>query len=258
MSYALVTGASKGIGLYIATELAKRQYNVLLVARDAAQLQQAATQLSSTYKVEAHYLPVDLSQPGAVQQVYDWCRQNSYNISILVNNAGYGISGAFAQSSIAANNSMLQVNMHALVDLCTLLLPSLQQQPKAYILNIASTAAYQSVPYLSLYAASKAFVLTFSRGLRYELRKTPVSVTCISPGPTNTNFAKYAGVTSAKALKAAEKVNMQPEVVAQMAVNAMFAGKKELITGWLNKLTVFFVWLLPKSIIEKTAAGIYE
>lgn len=258
MKYALITGASKGIGRYIALDLASRQYNVLLIARDAAQLQALATEINTTYGVQAQYLGIDLSQPEAAQQVFDWCTQQQYNISILVNNAGYGLNGAFTSHSTTANHNMMQVNMHALVDLCTLFLPMLKQQPKAYILNIASSAAYQAVPYLSLYAASKAFVLTLSRGLSFELRKTPVSVTCVCPGATDTNFAHAAGITSPKAIKAAEKVNMQPQAVAAIAVKAMFAGKKEVVTGVVNKLAAFFVWLLPKVVAEKTAAGIYE
>ncbi|RFM27674.1 SDR family NAD(P)-dependent oxidoreductase [Deminuibacter soli] len=258
MKYALITGASKGIGKDIANELAARQYNVLLIARDSTQLQAAAQEISHTHKVDAQYLSIDLSKPDAAQEVFNWCTQNKFDISVLVNNAGYGLNGVFGTHSLSENNNMMQVNMNVLVDLCALLLPQLKAQPKAYILNIASSAAYQAVPYLSLYAASKAFVLTFSRGLHYELRKSPVSVTCVCPGATDTNFASRANITSAKAIKAAEKFNMAPQTVARIAVEGMLAGKKEVITGALNKLAAFFVWLLPKSVAEKTAAGIYE
>lgn len=257
MTYALITGASKGIGKAIATELARRQYNVLLVARSEGELRQLASQLAKTYSIQADYLPVDLSAPGAAQQVFDWCKTRQYTVQTLVNNAGYGLSGPFEQYTVAEHENMMAVNMTALMQLCRLFLPALKQQPQAYILNIASSAAYQALPGLSLYAATKAFVLTFSRGLHQELRRTSVSVTAVSPGSTDTDFALRAQVGE-KALKAAEKVNMTPEAVAKIAVAGMLAGKTEVITGVINKLGAFAAWLLPKGFVERTAGKIYE
>jgi short-subunit dehydrogenase len=176
---------------------------------------------------------------------------------MLVNNAGYGLSGPLEKYTIAENINMMQVNMIVPVHLCQLFLPVLRQQTKSYILNIASSAAYQAIPYLSVYAATKVFILNFSRGLRQELRGTPVSVTCISPGATDTDFVVRAKV-GAKGLKTADKVNMSPEAVAEIAVKAMYAGKAEVITGLLNKVGAFFVWLLPKGLVERTAMKIYE
>lgn len=260
MAYALITGSNKGIGKYIAIELAAKGYDLLLVARNENDLATVAKEITGQYKVKVAYLSNDLSKADAAKNVYDWCVRENYlpAIQVLVNNAGYGVSGLFMNHDIAAHTAMMQVNMQALVEMCYYFIPHLQKQSQAYLLNIASSAAYQAVPYLSAYAASKAFVLNFSRGLRYELKNTSVSVTCVSPGSTDTAFAERAGVNSPKAVKMAAKVNMTPEVVAQMAVKAMFAKKTELITGWLNKLTVFFVGLMPKKFVEKTAAGIYE
>jgi uncharacterized protein len=152
---------------------------------------------------------------------------------------------------------MMLLNMITPVHMCQLFLPGLKAQSKSYILNIASSAAYQAVPNLSLYAATKSFVLSFSRGLRQELVKTNVSVTCICPGATDTDFANRAQIGE-KGLKAAEKVNMEPGDVAKIAVQKMFAGKAEVITGAINKLGAFMVWLLPKGLVEKTAMKIYE
>lgn len=257
MTYALITGASKGIGKAIATELARRQFNVLLVARSDDQLRQLADQLRQTYGVQADYLAVDLSANDAAQRVFDWCQMRTYVVQTLVNNAGYGLSGPFETYSIAEHENMMAVNMTALMQLCRLFLPVLRQQPNAYILNIASSAAYQAVPGLSLYAATKAFVLTFSRGLHQELRKTSISVTAVSPGSTDTEFAARARVGE-KALKAAEKINMTPDAVAKIAVDSMLAGKIEVITGVVNKLGAFAAWLLPKGFVERTAGKIYE
>ena len=258
MSYALITGASKGIGKAIAGELAARKMNLLLVARSTGLLEALAKELTAMHGIEAHTLALDLSDPAAPANIHDWVQRQGYQVSILVNNAGYGLSGAFDTHSAKEHTDMMRVNMNVPVELTALLLPELRRQPQAYILNIVSSAAYQAVPGLSAYAASKAFMLNFTRGLRYELRRSNVSVTAVSPGATDTDFASRAQITGQKAVKAAERFNMTPETVAKMAVDAMYARKAELVTGFVNKLAAFFVWLLPKSITEKTAAGLYE
>lgn len=257
MSFAIITGASKGIGKAIAEELAARKINLLLVARSSALLEELAIRLSSQYQVSVDYLSLDLAQPDAVEQIMKRIAERQYKIQILVNNAGYGLSGRFTAYDAKEHQEMMQVNMMVPVALCRQMIPLLQAQAQAYILNIASTAAYQAVPGLSVYAASKAFVLNFSRGLHYELRNTSISVTAVSPGSTDTEFAHRAKVGD-KARKTAEKVNMTPQAVAKLAVNAMFARKTELITGVINKLGAFFAWLLPKKLVEKASAGIYE
>jgi uncharacterized protein len=257
MSYALITGASRGIGLAIATELAKRNLNLLLVARSGEALERIGRELTAQYGVQVRSLALDLADPAAPQQVLDWCQTNGYVVSVLVNNAGYGLSGSFEQYSVADNLAMMQVNMTALVALTQLFLPQLRQQQRAYILNIASSTAYQALPGMSLYAATKVFVLNFSRGLHHELSGTSVSVTSVSPGATDTGFNDRAQIGE-KAREAAKKVVMTPEVVAKQAVAAMYAGKAEIITGAINKLGAFAAWLLPKSLVEKTAYKIYK
>jgi short-subunit dehydrogenase len=257
MNYALITGASKGIGRAIAEQLAKRNTNVLLVARSEDLLKELAQQVIDNYKIDAKYLAIDLSLTTASQDISNWIFENNFSVNILVNNAGYGLSGAFTKYTFQQHSDMMQVNMTVPVQLTHLLLPILQKQPASYILNIASSAAYQAVPGLSVYAASKSFVLSFSRGLKYELRKTNVSVTVVCPGATDTDFPNRAEVTTEKAKKLAAQFNMQPKAVAEQAVNAMFAKKSEVVTGFVNKLNLFLTWLLPKKILEKAAADIY-
>ncbi|BFG69727.1 SDR family oxidoreductase [Sediminibacterium sp. KACHI17] len=257
MKYALITGASKGIGKAIAQELAARGVHLVLVARDKHLLEELAAGLSVKHNIDVRYCSLDLALPDAVQQLYNWILQQQVQINILVNNAGYGLSGPFESYTASEHKDMMRVNMTVPVELTSALLPDLKQNHPSYILNIVSSAAYQSVPGLSTYAASKAFMLNFSRGLRYELRKKGVSVTAVSPGSTDTGFAARAKVGQ-KGLKAAEKVNMTPEAVAKIAVNAMYGKKAEVITGFINQLGAFLVWLLPKKLAEKTAAGIYE
>ncbi len=257
MPYALITGASKGIGKAIAEELAKRKYNLLLIARSNDLLEKIAKDISGAYKVDVDFFAIDLSSADAAKKIFEWCNEKKYNIDILVNNAGYGLSGLFEKYTPEENTNMMQLNMLAPVQLCQYFLPMLKQHKKSFILNIASSAAYQAVPYLSVYAATKSFILSYSRGLRQELKNTSVSVTAISPGSTDTDFVVRAQIGE-KGLKTASKVNMSAEAVAAIAVKSMFAGKAEVITGFINKLGAFMVWLMPKGLVEKTAMKIYE
>jgi short-subunit dehydrogenase len=257
MDYALITGASKGIGKAVAEELAKRKFNLLLVARSGEALKQAANELGTRYGVKADWLALDLSTADAPRRVYDWCTEKGYAVQVLVNNAGYGLSGPFDKYSLEEHANMMQLNMITLVGLTRLFLPALRRQPRGYILNMASSAAYQAVPLLSLYAATKSFVLSFSRGLHQELRPGPVSVTCISPGATDTDFPNRA-LIGEKGMKTAKKFNMTPSAVASLAVRAMLAGKSEVVVGFVNKVGAFMAWLLPKSLVERTAMKIYE
>ena len=257
MPYALITGASKGIGKEIAYLLADKKHNLLLIARSQTLLKELTEEIIEKYKIKAAYLVTDLSKDRAANDVYAWCSDNNYDVNILVNNAGYGLSGPFEKYSTEEHEDMMHVNMNTLIGLCRLFLTELKKQQQSYIMNIASTAAYQSVPYLSLYSASKAFVLSFSRGLRYELKGTSISVTCVCPGGTDTDFANRAQV-GMNALKAGEKVNMSPKEVAEIGVKGLFNKKAEVITGALNKFGAVMAWLAPKSLSEMVAAKLYK
>jgi short-subunit dehydrogenase len=257
MPFALITGASKGIGKAIAESLASRGYDLLLVARSSGLLEQVAAEIHTATQRNCQWLAVDLSGDQAAETVFDWCQNKQFPVSVLVNNAGYGLSGPFEKYSAQEHAEMLHVNIIALTKLTRLFLPGLLTQPAGYILNIASSASYQAVPYLSAYAASKSYVLSFSRGLRQELKTTTVSVTCISPGPTDTDFVNRAKV-GAKGIKAAERFNMSPRVVAHISVESMFRRRPEVITGGMNKLSAFFAWLMPKSLVENVAKKLYD
>jgi len=257
MSYALITGASKGIGKAIALELASKKYNLILVARSETELQIICKEIENTYKVQAVYLVMDLSNPDSAEKTFMWVKEKQLDVEVLVNNAGYGLSGFFDRYKLEELLNMMQLNMQTLVQFTSLFLPELRKAKQAYVLNIASTAGYQSVPGLSVYAATKSFVLSFSRGLYQELKGTNVSVTCISPGATDTAFVERANLGE-KGLKAAQKVNMQPKEVAEIAVKALFNKNPEVIAGTVNKLGAFMAWLLPKNIVERVAMNIYK
>lgn len=257
MPYALITGASKGIGKAIAFELAKHNFDILLTARSTELLQQTSKEISEAYPVKIHFLPLDLSEINAPQRLFNWCKENNFEVAALINNAGFGLSGLLQTISLQKNTDLIQLNIVVPTQLCQLFIPLLQKQQKGFILNVASTAAYQSVPYLTVYAASKAYIKSFSRGLSRELIDTNISVTCISPGPTDTDWATTAGVSN-KVLKMADKLNMQPAEVAKIAVKAMLNKRTEIVPGVINKLGVFMAWLLPNKIVEKSVTNLYK
>ena len=165
-TFALITGASGGIGFSLARELAKRNINVLLVARSGDKLSENCETIKKEFGVEAYYLATDLSATTGLAQLIHWIEDQKYSVSILVNNAGYGLWGSLENLPLSDWENMMKLNMNSVVNLCHHFIPILKKQPKAYILNVASTAAYQAVPFLTTYAATKAFVVLFSRGLR--------------------------------------------------------------------------------------------
>jgi uncharacterized protein len=258
MSYAIVSGASKGIGKAMAIELAKKGFNLLLVARNEAQLQQVAAEVRAIApNVQVDVQVQDMSAPNAATQLLAYCQSKNYAVSALVNNAGYGLCGNFDQYSIEEHVNMMDLNMTTVARMCHAFLPLLKQQPKAYILNVSGVIAYQALPGMGNYGACKSWVLNFSRALKYELKNTSVSVSVLCPGAVDTDFVNRANITE-KALKAAKKVNMSPEAVGKIGIDGMLNGRNEIVAGALNKLSKFLVWLLPKGLVENTAAKIYH
>ncbi|AYB33428.1 SDR family NAD(P)-dependent oxidoreductase [Chryseolinea soli] len=256
MKQAIITGASKGLGKALALEMASRGYETLLVARSAPLLETLAAEISSRFNVKVHTLTLDLAQNEASQTVYEWCQGASFQPTVLINNAGYACWGYFHRLPLSSQLPMLDLNVQGMVSLTHRILPILQKQPQAYILNVCSTSAYQPVPTMALYAASKAFVRSFTRSLRYELRKGPVSVTCLSPGPMATNFIAQANMQAMQAT--AQKFEMKADDVARRGVKAMFAGRAEVIPGWMNALSVGFSKILPDALLERIANNLYE
>ena len=256
MPYALITGASKGIGKAIAFELASRGIHILAVARSSELLEKLCKTLEDTYQVDAKALAIDLSSEGAAAAVKNWSEELNAPVTILVNNAGYGLWGRFEALDLPEQQNMLRLNMGSLVSLTHLFLPLLRQNEPAYILNVAGVIAHQPVATMALYAASKSFVLSFSRGLRRELRYTKVKVSCLSPGPTATDFTKRARMEAMEAL--ADKFNMEAKEVGKIAVRGMYKGKAEIVPGALNVLSVWLAKLVPTSLVEKFASDLYE
>jgi len=256
MTYALISGASKGIGKALAYELAGRKFNLLLTARSESLLDELAHDIMQKDNVDVQYLATDLSLPQSPEKIANWCTQNNYSLKILINNAGFGLWGAFDQLPIDGQLNMMQLNMTSLVGLTWHLLPNLKNNKKAYILNVSSVAAYQAIPTFSIYAATKSFVLSFSRGLRHELIKTSVKVSCLCPGPTESSFLERAEMMELE--ETAKKFNMSSEEVAKIAVKGMLKGKAEIVPGLFNKATKQVTHYLPKNMMESLVAKFYR
>lgn len=256
--YALVTGAAKGIGKSIARELASRGYRLLLIDADEPGLQETVFHLQNRFRnLEIKGLGFDLSRLHRFSEIVDWTTPYHDSLEVVVNNAGFGLNGSFERLDVDEQLQIIDVNLKALIKLTYLYLPVLEGERKKYILNVASTAAYQAVPYFTVYSASKAAVLSFNRALRYELRNTNISLTNLSPGSTDTHFVHRAGMgSSLKQL--AKKFNMSPDEVAKTAVKGLFAGKSEIIPGFTNILNAYLPRFVPKILTETVGARIYK
>ncbi|ANH80615.1 hypothetical protein A8C56_06130 [Niabella ginsenosidivorans] len=257
MSYALVTGAAKGIGYAIAIELAKLKKSLFLVDIDEPCLSEAADYIRNKHFVEVQTIVQDLSDPHAASLLFEKTKLYHPFLRIIVNNAGYGLNTPFLTTPVEEQLNIIDVNVKAQLRIAHLFIPVLQKFPKSYLLNVGSTTCYQSVPYLSVYAASKAFVISFTRSLRFELKNSTVSVSCLIPGATDTAFVSRAGMQP-HTLKTAEKFNMSPQEVAKIAVKGLLKGKAEIVPGFTNKLNATIIKFIPKSLVERVAANIYK
>lgn len=240
---ALITGASGGIGAAIARDLAARGVDLVLTARGKPALDEVA-EACRAHGVRVDVIAADLGLPSAAHPL--WAAATASGpIDICVNNAGFGYFRPFAAIEWARDAELLQLNVTSLVELSKLFVQARQGDPdRAYLLNIASIAAYQAVPNMAVYAASKAFVQAFTEALHDELAGTPISVTCVCPGGTHTNFHAAAGAGSYGWL--ANSSMLTAEACARASVRAMEAGRRTLVTGGLNKLSTFGVRLVPR------------
>lgn len=253
--YALVTGASQGIGAAIALELASQGFGVVLTARSTAALEEVRAKAAALNGGRAKALAADLLASDGVERIVRFIQEERIALTCLVNNAGHAHWGLFTEEPFAEQRKMMRLNMEVPVELTYALLPEMRKAPRAYILNTSSMTAFHALASMAIYAASKAFVLRFSRSLRIELKGSPVSVTALCPGSVITGFTAHAGMQAMDDL--ARKFGTPPEPVAKAAVAAMLNGKAEVVPGLLNKITVAVQKITPMSLTEGTASGIY-
>ncbi|MCJ8283640.1 MAG: SDR family oxidoreductase [Rivularia sp. ALOHA_DT_140] len=254
MSTALITGASGGIGKCFAEKLAAKNTNVIIVARSEDKLNALAQQLQQQYNIKVEVIVKDLTQPSAPQEVFDAVQAKELTVDILINNAGFGDYGEFAQTDGDRQIKMVQLNNIALMDLTHKFLPQMRERGSGSIINISSIAAYQPIPYLSVYAATKAFVRSFSEALWAENRQYGVKVLVVSPGPTETNFFQEANFPPALARNA--KSMSTPEEVVDEAMKALEDGNAAVVVGGIaSKFITTLASIMPRetllNVLEK-------
>lgn len=254
MTTALITGASAGIGTAFAEALAARQTNLVLVARSGDKLQQIAQQLRMQHQIQAEVIVQDLTEASAGTAIFDAVTQQGLTIDLLINNAGFGEYGAFVDLDRTQQLQMIQLNIVALVDLTHLFLRQMRQRGSGSIVNLASTAAFQPMPYFSIYAATKAFVLSFSQAIWAENRGHGVRVLAVCPGPTDTDFFQEADFPSALAQQAAQNYTPK-EVVVQETLAALEKEESHVVPGGLsNQILANLSRFLPRD----TAVSLLE
>ena len=251
---ALVTGASAGIGRELADVLAREGHDLVLVARREAELTELARELKERHGVDSRVVPADLAGPAGPQQVVD--ALDGAALDVLVNNAGFGGHGSFADRSRDDDLRMVAVNVTALTDLTKLVLPGMVARGRGRVLNVASTAAFQPGPFMAVYYATKAYVLSLSEALAEELSGTGVTVTCLCPGVTSTEFQQVADVENI-ALNSGPLV-MTARAVAEAAYKGMSRGKRLVIPGAHNKVGVMSVRLSPRPVVLKVVRRLHR
>lgn len=234
--YTLITGACKGIGRSIAEECARRNMNLLLVSNDRPCLESTVDSIRKSYPISCEGFHIDLTEPDAPQQVYNWSHGNGYAVDILINNVGIGKGGKFRNMLLKDFHYMMNLNNRVLIEMTHFFLPELEKHEKAYILNTSSIEATLPLPYKTVYTATKNFIYAFSLALGEELKFQHIQVSVLCPGPVLTNAD---GLTRLNAHgKRSKLLLMYPDQVAKIAVSGMLRGRKIIVPGRLN--TFFF------------------
>jgi short-subunit dehydrogenase len=246
----VVTGASSGIGADIARELAKRGLGVTLVARRAERLKALADDLAAAHQVRTEIISVDLTDPGARADLLPTVRERGLTPEVLINNAGFSTTGPVYRSQHTREVALVRTNVEAVVDLCTLFLPGMVDRGRGAVLNVASTAAFQPLPGQAAYAASKAFVLSYTQAVRAEVRQKGVTVTALCPGPVDTEFAETAGFGEGEAESALPRFMWVPSAqVAKAGVDGLANSRSVVIPGPANRVSAHLAHLAPRSLV---------
>ena len=252
---ALITGASGGIGLELAREFASDGWDLILVARSAAKLADISQELSAAHAIRVECLPMDLSVAGSSSTLFEACRDRSWRVDALVNNAGIGSFGLFHDTPLSESRRLLDLNIVSLTELTRLFMEPMIRRGEGYILNVASTAAFQPGPLMAVYYASKAYVLSFSEALSNETRGTGVHVSVLCPGATATGFQEAARMGHSKLFK---RHVMSAEEVARKGYRGLIAHRTLVVPGLKNKLLTFGVRFSPRWLVPIVVRKIQE
>jgi len=250
---ALVTGASSGIGWELAQVLAAHGYDLVLVARREERLQQLAEVLTQKHGAATQVLAIDLSQPGAAAQIKAELTAREAEIDVLVNNAGFSHHGPVTQVPVERLHAIVQVNIVALMELTRMIAPCMMARGRGRILNVSSVVGFTPTPFATVYAATKAFVTSFSEALAEELVGTGVTVAALCPGTTKTEFAEAAGMTKTIAFRSGA---MSAKEVAEIGYAGMMRGERIVIAGRMNWWMVFGVRFAPRKLVTRIAKKI--
>ncbi len=242
-SFTLITGASSGIGKAIAWYCGSKKMNLLLISLPEENLEQVASEIQNKYGVKTHFLEIDLASKDGPLAIYNWVCEKKYDINILVNNAGVAGTAEFEKSDPEYSDVRIMVNIRALVLLTRYFLPLLKKNEKAYILNVSSLSAFFSIPYKTVYSASKAFVLNFSRSLRYELKGSPVNVSVVCPNGVRTNAGTHARIEAHGTI--ARITTVSPELLAKITIENMLKGKFLIIPLRINRILLLLQKIIP-------------
>ena len=253
---ALITGGSTGIGFELAKCFAAHGHNLILVARHSDALEAAAGKIEGKYGVTGTTLSVELSDPESPQKLFDSVDGDGIHVDFLINNAGFGLGGQFADTDLGKELDMIQVNATSVVQLTKLFLPAMIKRKEGRIMNLGSTASFQPGPNASIYYATKAFVLSFSEAIAEELRHTGVTVTALCPGPTHTEFAERSGTTNTRLFK--QSIVASAEDVARFGYAAMMRGQRVAIPGIGNKLLIQAERIAPRRLVTMITGRIQE
>lgn len=254
-SATLITGASAGIGAEFARLLGAEGETLVITARRQDRLEALADELRRAHGVRVECIVADLARKESADLVAEKIGALGLEVGTLINNAGFGLTGAFADQPTDRVIEMLELNIVALTRLTRIFLPNMRARRAGGIINAASTAAFLPGPYMSAYYASKAYVLSFSEALAHELRGSGVVVTALCPGPTQTEFQKIAGMAETPLLR---RLSMSSREVARLGLAGHRAGKAVVITGIGNKLTPFAARLVPRSLMARIAASVQK
>jgi len=253
---ALITGASSGIGLELSYVFAQAGYDLVIIARNEQRLDEVANRLATEYHIDVRTLPKDLSEPSSSQEIYDDIKKMPVEITALVNNAGFGIYGYFSETNLQEELRLLQVNMVALTHLTKLFLREMLARGRGEILNVASTAGFQPGPLMSVYYASKAYVISFTEALANELKGTGVTASVLCPAPTITELHQRAEMEDVRLVD--KRLMMSAKRVARIGYRGLRKGKVVIVPGMLNKIAAILVRWGPRPLVRNVVRKIQE
>lgn len=259
METVLITGASSGIGKEFARIFAAHHYTLILTARNEERLREIRDELGRSYQeISIEIIPMDLAKPGMPRQLFEEIHKRHQIVNVLINNAGFGLEGPFSESNWPQTDEMIRLNILALTGLIRLVLGPMLANGKGRILNVASTAAFLPGPYMAVYYASKAYVLSLSRALTHELKDKNIIVSALCPGPTKTGFQERAGIGDSGLFSGRFLPVNTAADVARAGFKGLMKGKTVIIPGFLNKAGAWSSRILPSSLSNRFVENLHN